>query len=75
MDDIAMMSGLTQEERAERARDAWELYQRQYGGDEISDLIADLAHLAEVEDDAPGGGLMALTTAETHFNAESPDAT
>lgn len=71
MDDLALASGLTQEDRAERVRDLWEQYRRLYGG-EICDVMADLAHLAEVED-GPGGGADALYSADLHFNAESPD--
>ena len=71
MDDLAQISGVTSDDRADRARDAWELYSSAHGGSEIQDLIADLAHLADLETE--DGGSAALASAEMHYAAELPD--
>lgn len=71
MDDIARASGITQDDRAERARDAWELYAATYSGSEIQDLITDLLHLADA--DTEDGGAVALASAERHYGSEVPE--
>ncbi|MGY5099501.1 hypothetical protein [Streptomyces sp. 900105245] len=71
MDGIAFLfSDLTTPDRADRAREAWDLYRRTHGG-EIGDLIADLMHLADV-DDIPGGGAHAARMGAVHYTAELP---
>ncbi|MFE5369225.1 hypothetical protein [Streptomyces mirabilis] len=68
MDDLAALSGTAPADRADRAREAWELYASTYGGSEICDLITDLMHLADLESE--DGGPVALATAELHYDAE-----
>ena len=68
MDDLAELSGITPTDRADRAREAWELYASTYRGSEICDLITDLMHLADLE--TADGGPVALATAELHYDAE-----
>jgi hypothetical protein len=71
MDDIAyLFSELTTPDRADRAREAWNLYHRAHGG-KIGDLIADLMHLADV-DDIPGGGQYAARRGAASYVAELP---
>ncbi|MGW3200014.1 hypothetical protein ACWDBD_36715 [Streptomyces sp. NPDC001118] len=71
MDNIARhASDLTTPDRAERARIAWELY-RDLHGDKIEYLIADLMHLADV-DEHPGGGAHAARRAVAHYVGEGP---
>lgn len=55
---------------AERARMVWEMY-RDLHGDEIHFLIADLMHLADV-DEHPGGGVLAVREAMAHYADEQP---
>ncbi|MEU5181201.1 hypothetical protein AB0G49_14225 [Streptomyces longwoodensis] len=68
MDDIARDANTRPETRAERAREAWAAYTARHG-DEIADLVADLAHLADTK--TPGSGLLVLTRAESHYTAET----
>lgn len=70
MDDIALSSGLTTPDRADRARMAWEIYSAAHGG-EVCDLVADLLHLTDV-DEHPGGGVFTAHRAVTHYEAEMP---
>ncbi|MEW1552249.1 hypothetical protein [Streptomyces tsukubensis] len=49
-----MTDFLTTPDRAERARAFWEGYRDRFGGD-VSSLIADLMHLADVDEHADGG--------------------
>ncbi|MFG3718229.1 hypothetical protein ACGF8D_10570 [Streptomyces massasporeus] len=58
-------------ERAERARAAFEFYVRTNPGAQVSDLMTNLMHLADVsgEDDGPG----VLATAELNYAAEAQD--
>ncbi|GAA3312097.1 hypothetical protein [Streptomyces cinereospinus] len=60
----------TTPDRAAKARLAWELYHGAHGG-EISDLITDLMHLADV-DDHQGGGARAARHAVADFLDEQP---
>ncbi|MGW2724107.1 hypothetical protein [Streptomyces sp. NPDC001492] len=46
----------TTPDRADRVRLAWDLYQGAYPGAELSDMIADLMHLADVDEHTGGGG-------------------
>lgn len=68
MDDIARDVNERPEARGERAREALEAYAVRHG-DDIADLIADLAHLADTE--APGSGLAVLARAESNYTAET----
>ncbi|MFD5589776.1 hypothetical protein ACFWII_39065 [Streptomyces sp. NPDC127063] len=61
---------LTTPDRADRAREAWALYHRAHGG-RIEDLIADLMHLADV-DDIPGGGKYVARLGAANYVAELP---
>jgi hypothetical protein len=70
MDDIARDVNESPQSRGERARAAWELYGERHG-DDIADLIADLAHLADTE--APDSGLAVLARAESNYTAELDD--
>ncbi|WP_186779907.1 hypothetical protein [Streptomyces salinarius] len=71
MENIAFLfSDLTTPDRADRARAAWELYHRAHAG-QIKDLIADLMHLADV-DDLPGGGVYAARRGAADYTAELP---
>jgi hypothetical protein len=65
------MDAPTTPDRAERARDHWNAYVAQHGGEYLQELIADLAHLADV-DEYPGGGLHVLCRALTYYKAEQP---
>ncbi|MER7350368.1 hypothetical protein ABT390_33725 [Streptomyces aurantiacus] len=62
------MSGMTQADRADRARTAWETYIAEFGGSEICDLVSDLLHLADIEGEE--GGSWTLARAEIHYAAE-----
>ncbi|MER6408995.1 hypothetical protein ABT269_37170 [Streptomyces viridosporus] len=57
----------TNPERAHRARTAFEVYHLMYGG-EVSDLAADLLHLAEV-DELPGGAQETARYALLHYTS------
>lgn len=71
MDDLALrFSDLTTPDRADRARQAWDLYQAAHGG-KLQDLIADLMHLADV-DEHPGGGKYAARHAVINYASELP---
>ncbi|MEU1312600.1 hypothetical protein ABZ419_27425 [Streptomyces cinnamoneus] len=65
-----MTDDLTAADRAERARTVWEMY-RDLHGERIHYLIADLLHLADV-DEHPGGGDYAAQRAAAHYDAERP---
>ncbi|MEJ8653724.1 hypothetical protein WKI65_38180 [Streptomyces sp. MS1.AVA.3] len=65
-----MNEDLTTPDRADRARVAWELY-RDLHGEEIHYLIADLMHLADV-DEHSGGGAHAAQRAVSDYIAEQP---
>ncbi|MCT9142408.1 hypothetical protein [Streptomyces violarus] len=70
-DDIAsLFSDLTTPDLADRARGAWGLYHRAHGG-RIEDLIADLMHLADV-DEILGGGAYAARRGAANYVAELP---
>ncbi|MFM9462886.1 hypothetical protein ACKI1K_08520 [Streptomyces scabiei] len=60
----------TPAQRAERARVAWERYISRFPASHVSDLIADLLHLADLE--VPGGADQTLARAERHFYSEAP---
>ncbi|MEV5774249.1 hypothetical protein AB0L49_23815 [Streptomyces antimycoticus] len=60
-----MADFLTTPDRAERARTVWEMY-RDLHGDEIHYLIADLLHLADV-DEHDGGGAYAARRAVADY--------
>lgn len=62
---------LTTPDRAERARAIWEMYRDLHGGEEIAYLIADLMHLADV-DEHPGGGLRAALKGARYYSSEQP---
>ncbi|GAA5216967.1 hypothetical protein [Streptomyces thinghirensis] len=67
-----LFSEMTTPDRADRARAAWELYRDTHGGEvEVKDLIADLMHLADV-DDVPGGGVYAARRGAADYTAELP---
>ncbi|MCX5182591.1 hypothetical protein [Streptomyces sp. NBC_00268] len=66
MDDIAERESITPAQRGARARAALEAY-----SGTITDLITDLAHLAD--DETTGGALATLRDAEMHYGAELPD--
>lgn len=70
MDDIARMSGMTQADRADRARSAWEMYIAENGESEICDFISDLLHLADLEGEEEGA--RTLARAGLHYDAELP---
>ncbi|GAA1561992.1 hypothetical protein GCM10009678_51130 [Actinomadura kijaniata] len=71
MDNIALhLSGLTTPDRADRARKAFDLYRTEHGG-LLQDLVADLMHLAEV-DECPGGAVTVVKWAVIAFLAEQP---
>ncbi|MER7937846.1 MULTISPECIES: hypothetical protein [unclassified Streptomyces] len=70
MDDIARDVNERPETRGERAREAWEAYSDLYG-DDIADLIADLAHLADTQ--TADSGLAVLARAESNYTAETDD--
>ncbi|MGV9277720.1 hypothetical protein [Streptomyces griseosporeus] len=71
MGDLAFLfSDLTTPDRADRAREAWAVYQGTHGG-RIEDLIADLMHLADV-DDIPGGGTYVARRGAASYVAELP---
>ena len=73
MDDIAQDSGLTQVDRAERARAAFRMYSEAYPDSMICDLIADLLHLANVDRPEGEDAETALDTAVDMYRAEGPD--
>jgi hypothetical protein len=64
-----MNDDLTTVDRAERARTVWEMY-RDLHGEQIHYLIADLMHLADV--DELGGGLYVTRQALAHYASEQP---
>ncbi|NGO40600.1 hypothetical protein [Streptomyces ureilyticus] len=67
-----MTDDLTTPDRADRARMVWDLYYGAYGGG-IGDLVADLMHLADVdEDEHPGGGAHAARQAVANYLDEQP---
>jgi hypothetical protein len=68
VDDIARDVNERPEARGERAREAWQAYAARWGED-IADLVADLAHLADAE--AAGSGLCVLARAESNYTAET----
>lgn len=67
-DDLAR--DMTPEQRAERARKAWDAYNEEHG-DEICDLIADLAHLADTEGRDTGADVLSRGT--FHYESELGD--
>ncbi len=69
MDNVARDSRLTTPDRADRARGAWALYASTFDGSILPDLIADLLHLASV-DEVSGGAACVLDAAVDIFNAE-----
>jgi hypothetical protein len=81
MDDIAISSEYTQEDRAERIADAVENYRKRYdksaSDDEVlTDFLVDLMHYFAVNVEGGPDGFTfqdALVDAEMHFAAESPD--
>ncbi|MFJ6889919.1 hypothetical protein ACIQRC_34440 [Streptomyces californicus] len=74
MDFIAVVwSDKAAPDRADRAREAWALYQSENGVEaenRIEDLISDLLHLAEV-DEHPGGAEGVAARASRHYEAET----
>ncbi|MGN9763106.1 hypothetical protein [Streptomyces sp. SD31] len=62
----------TTPDRAERVRLSWELYRAAYPHSEPSDMIADLMHLADV-DEHTGGGAHAARRAIVDYMDEGPD--
>ncbi|MFE7657086.1 hypothetical protein ACFU6M_30065 [Streptomyces bottropensis] len=72
MDYIAQAAGLTTPDRADRARGAWMVYAAAFDGTaRLQDLIADLLHLANV-DEVNGGAARTLEIAVDHYTAELP---
>lgn len=61
----------TTPDRADRVRLAWELYRGAYPHSELSDMIADLMHLADV-DEHTGGGAHAARRAVVDYMDEGP---
>ncbi|MEU9535887.1 hypothetical protein AB0D00_26710 [Streptomyces sp. NPDC048213] len=71
-------SGLTESDRADRARKAWELYRGEHTDgvtvpdeNRVADLITDLLHLAET-DGHPGGASEAAAWALLNYAEELP---
>ncbi len=73
VDSIALnWSGMTTPDRADRARKAWALYSGERGDgveNPIEDLIADLLHLADT-DNQPGGAAGVASRAVRNYEAE-----
>ena len=72
MDDIALDSDLTQTDRADRAREAFRVYFEAYTGSEISDLITDLLHLADIDEREGNGAEDELRAALGSYLGEVP---
>ncbi|MET8661399.1 MULTISPECIES: hypothetical protein [Streptomyces] len=64
------LSGLTTPDRADRARAAWAAYSATEGG-ELWDLITDLLHLADVDNEFPDSDYV-LDRAVANHQAEAP---
>ena len=70
MNNLAQGDDLTPTQRADRARAAFALYAAAYPGAEISDLITNLAHLADQEPDKCGNAT--LRDAAMRYRTELP---
>ncbi|MFF3256482.1 hypothetical protein ACFYWP_37125 [Actinacidiphila glaucinigra] len=71
MDGQAYFGGETTTDRANRARPALQLYTDAHPETELSDLIADLLHLADV-DEYPDGGEAVALAAMSAYQGEQP---